>query len=236
MALTVDSEGFPRTGWTLVLEAGQGGRQALEQLCRAYWTPLYAFARRRGSGSDAAQDEVQGFLLSFLERNSLTRVGNDGGRFRAFLLTAFKNYRISASRRETAKKRGGGLQHLSLDWLRAEQGYQAADSALDAEDLYHRQWAITLLGRVEDKLGERYRATERGELFDALRPALRDPNVVLEYEALGARFEMAPGTLRVAVHRIRSRYAALLREEVLMLVEGSSDIDDELRILLGAVG
>ena len=47
---------------------------------------------------------------------------------------------------------------------------------------------------------------------------------------------MTQGTLRVAVHRIRSRYAALLREEVLVLVEGSGDIDDELRVLLGAVG
>jgi len=236
MVLTVDSEGFPRTGWTLVLEAGQGGRQALEQLCSAYWTPLYAFARRRGSDSEAAQDDVQAFLLSFLERNSLTRVASDGGRFRAFMLTAFKNHRISSSRRETAKKRGGGLQHLSLDWLRAEKGYQAADSALDAESLYHREWAITLLARVEDKLGERYRATDRGELFEALRPALRDPDVALDYEVLGTRFGMAQGTLRVAVHRLRSRYAALLREEVLMLVEGSSDIDDELRVLLGAVG
>ena len=236
MALTVDSEGFPRTRWSLVLQAGQGGREALEKFCGAYWMPLYAFARRRGSDRERAQDLVQDFLLTFVERDALTAVSPDGGRFRAYLLTSFKNHSVSASRRENAKKRGGAFQHMSLDWLCAETAYQITDPALDAEALYHRQWAITLLQRVETRLGERYHSTGRGELFDALRPTLRNPDAVEDYASLGEQLGVARGALRVAVHRLRSRYAALLREEVMELVDGSGAVDDELRVLLSAIG
>jgi len=235
MALTVDSEGFPRTRWSLVLEAGKGGREALERLCGAYWMPLYAFARRRGNSEERAQDLVQGFLLSFIERDTLARVSREGGRFRAYMLTAFRNYATSEVRREGAKKRGGTFQHLSLDWLHAEKAYQVADPALDAEALYHRQWAITLLQRVEQSLSEQYQGTGRGALFEALRPALRDEGAVLDYEAIGAQLDTARGTLRVAVHRLRSRFSVILREEILVLVEGAEEIDDELRVLLGAL-
>ena len=235
MKLTIDSEGFPRTHWSLLLKAGQGGRQELELFCSAYWMPLYAFSRRKGNDVDAAQDLVQSFLLAFLERDTLAQVSPGGGRFRAYLLTSFKNYCVSQNRREVAKKRGGGLQHLSLDWLRAEKAYQVTDPTLDAESLYHRQWAFTLLRRVEDMVGERYRVTGRQALFEALRPALRDVDVALDYDLIGEQLGIARGALRVAVHRLRSRYAVLLREEVILLVDGVEDIDDELLELLSAI-
>jgi len=42
---------FATTHWSLVLAAGERGNvesnRALEQLCRAYWPPLYAYVRRR---------------------------------------------------------------------------------------------------------------------------------------------------------------------------------------------
>jgi DNA-directed RNA polymerase specialized sigma24 family protein len=235
MSLTVDSEGFPRTHWSLVLEAGQGDREALERLCGAYWVPLYAFARRRGNDTERAQDLVQGFLLAFVERDSLAQVSAEGGRFRAYMLTSFKNYSTSQARREIAKKRGGTLKHLSLDWLHAEKGYQVTDPALDAEALYHRQWAIALLQRVEDSLRTHYQRSGREQLFEALHPALRDEAEALNYGEIEGKLAMTRGALRVAVHRLRSRFATLLREEVMLLVDGDDEVDDELRILLGAM-
>jgi len=235
MALTVDSEGYPRTHWSLVIEAGEGGREALERLVGAYWSPLYAFARRRGSDTERAQDLVQGFLLGFIERDTVAKISAEGGRFRAYMLTSFKNYSTSQTRREIAKKRGGALKHLSLDWLHAEHGYQITDSALDAEALYHRQWAIALLKRVEGSLQLSYQSAGRGELFGALCPALRDDTDALNYEEIAVQLNMARGTLRVAAHRLRSRFATLLREEVTLLVDEDKDVDDEIRILLGSM-
>ncbi|MCL4178088.1 MAG: hypothetical protein KJ072_10165 [Verrucomicrobia bacterium] len=69
---------FTTTHWSVVLTAGQSdspqAAQALETLCRTYWYPLYAYARRRGHGHKDAQDLTQAFLLQLLERRSFARV------------------------------------------------------------------------------------------------------------------------------------------------------------------
>ena len=54
------SPGFMTTHWSLVMAAGARNNleadKALEQLCRSYWYPLYAFIRGRGYSHEAAQD------------------------------------------------------------------------------------------------------------------------------------------------------------------------------------
>jgi hypothetical protein len=54
---------FATTHWSVVLAAGDSGspesQEALEKLCRTYWYPLYAFARRQGRDAEAAQDLTQ---------------------------------------------------------------------------------------------------------------------------------------------------------------------------------
>jgi DNA-directed RNA polymerase specialized sigma24 family protein len=50
---------------------------ALEQLCRTYWYPLYAFLRREGHSPEDAQDLVQGFFLHLLQKDIL-RTGEKG--------------------------------------------------------------------------------------------------------------------------------------------------------------
>ena len=69
---------FP--GWTsgVVLAAGRSdstrGRAALEQLCRNYWYPLYAFVRRLGHSAHDAEDLVQSFFAVCLEKDYLGAV------------------------------------------------------------------------------------------------------------------------------------------------------------------
>jgi hypothetical protein len=67
---------FVTTRWTQVVAAGQShdsthARAALEQLCRTYWYPLYAFIRRQGHAPHDAQDLTQEFFARLLERNAL---------------------------------------------------------------------------------------------------------------------------------------------------------------------
>ena len=64
---------FLTTRWTEVLQAAQtnaAGAAALENLCRKYWYPLYAYVRREGFSPHDAQDLTQAFFARFLERNS----------------------------------------------------------------------------------------------------------------------------------------------------------------------
>ena len=83
-------------------------REALTNLCSAYWFPLYCFARRSGGTQEDAQDLVQGFFARFLEKDYLTGLSPDAGRFRSYLLAAIRNYMSNERDRGRAFERGGG--------------------------------------------------------------------------------------------------------------------------------
>src|SRR5438477_10773609 len=87
---------FASTRWSLVVAAGKKSmpesERALDELCGAYWYPLYAFARRRLGDVHRAQDLTQAFFARLLEKNMLASAKQERGRFRAFLITAFKNF------------------------------------------------------------------------------------------------------------------------------------------------
>src|SRR5262245_2328551 len=87
---------FASTRWSLVVEAGQRdspeSEAALATLCRLYWYPLYAYARRRLPGTEDAQDLTQEFFARLLERDYLRQADRQRGRFRSFLLTAFQHF------------------------------------------------------------------------------------------------------------------------------------------------
>lgn len=236
------SPAFATTRWTLVLAAGDGassdGREALEQLCRSYWFPLYAYVRRRGHDAHAAQDLTQGFFERLLERNDLARLTREGGRFRSFLLTALNHYLVNEHERATAQKRGGGRTILSLDEESAEDRYQSHEpSHSETPDrLFERQWALALMEEAMKRLGAEHSGAGKSASYDALRPFLsREPDPG-EYAAVANRLNVAPGTLAVQVHRLRERYRQLVRAAVADTVQSPLEVDAEMRHLLESLG
>ena len=231
---------FATTRWTLVLAAGDDvspqGREALEQLCRRYWFPLYAYVRRRGHDADAAQDLVQGFFARLLERNDLAGLTRDGGKFRSFLLTALNHFLANEHERAQAQKRGGGRELLSLDDDSAEDRYQREPAHTESPDrLFERQWALTLMEDALRRLAAEQAANDRAVFFAALRPFLSGEPEPGEYATLADRLGLAPGTLAVQVHRLRERYRQLVRAAVADTVDSPLEIDAEMRHLLAAL-
>jgi len=144
---------FATTQWPLVRAAGDeespDARGALATLCETYLYPLYAFVRRRGHDSSAAEDLTQGFFAFLLEKDSLKAADRERGRFRSFLLASLKNFLTNEWNRERAQKRGGGQAILSLELARAE-GQLQLEPADDRtpEDTFDQRWASTQLARV----------------------------------------------------------------------------------------
>ena len=70
-----DAGAFRTTHWSVVLEAGQRASpdapQAMAELCRTYWYPLYAYVRRRGHCAHDAEDLTQEFFARLLEKEYL---------------------------------------------------------------------------------------------------------------------------------------------------------------------
>ena len=209
---------------------------ALAELCRTYWYPLYAYVRRWGRGAEDAQDLTQEFFARLIEKRWLDRAEESRGKFRSFLLTAFKHFLASEWDHDRALKRGGGQALIALDGLEAEERYrlEPADAATP-DAIYDRRWALTVLDRTLARLEAEQRAAGHTERFEAVKDCLLGEPGDATLVASGARLGLTEATLKAYVRRLRERYRALLREEIAQTVDGSAGVDEELRSLLAAL-
>jgi RNA polymerase sigma-70 factor (ECF subfamily) len=248
LAETVNGRGgaFAATQWTVVLAAAEtqaapeSACAALAQLCETYWPPLYTFARARGCSVHDAQDLTQGFFAYLIERKIYKRADRQKGTFRSFLLASFKNFLADARDRAQTWKRGGGHDFVPLDEERvhaAESLFQTHDSsgenATEADRLYERTWAETLVATTLGRVAAAYKAEAKESLFEELKTFLSVGAATLpSYAELAARLGIAESTLRSHVTRLRARYREVLRAEVRKTVNTEAEVDTELRELL----
>lgn len=224
---------FATTHWSLVIRAGakwaEGSREALTTLCETYWYPLYAYARRRGLDVDDAQDLTQAFFARLLSGELLAQANPERGRFRAFLVTAFKHFLANARDYATADKRGGGVRPLSLE--DAESRYQGElPDEVTPESLFEQRWAFTLIENALKELEREADQMGRRQQFDCFRPLITGDET--PYKKVGEQLAMSEAAVKVAVHRLRRRFATVLRQQIADTVGSADAIDDELRYLL----
>ena len=171
-----------------------------------------------------------------IEKHYLRAADRTRGRFRTFLLAALKHFLANEWDRAQAKKRGGNSVTLTLDLEAAENLYCVElVERLTPDKIFEQSWARTLLRRVMLRLREEFLRTHRPEVFESLRPFLTEGSLPGEYERTAEQAGMSIGALKVAIHRARRRFAALVREEVACTVENPSDVDDEIRYLLDSL-
>lgn len=211
--------------------------KALEQLCSAYWYPLYAYLRRSGKSVEDAQDLTQGFFAQLLSGARLSALDADRGSFRSFLLRSLKNYMISEWRRENARKRGGGTSSFSLDAEDAERRYRVepASQALSPELLYDRRWARAVLEQVFADLRDEFRRSGKEARFELLKAHLLAEPEPGEYEARAVELGLTVSGVRTQIQRMRARFGHLLRQQIAETVAGPDQIDEELTHLLQAL-
>ena len=231
---------FATTRWTIVNAVRQTSEsqaaKALAELCEAYWPPLYGYLRRQGYRPEEAQDLTQGFFARLLETESIRTADRGRGRFRSFLLTALKRHAINEHERSAAACRGGGHAHLSLDFDEAERAYAREPRTDETPDLlFDRRWAAIALDRALQRLRAEYTELGRAPVADALLPYLTDTGELPPYRTVAAQLEISEGAVKVAVHRMRQRYGAILRSEIAETVLGEEEVEAELRELLRAV-
>jgi RNA polymerase sigma factor (sigma-70 family) len=231
------NRGFTTTRWTLVLKADRGStpasRAALTELCDLYWPPLYAYARRKGSSVEDAQDLTQAFFAQLLEKHYVRAADPERGKFRSFLLASFKHFAAHERDREQAQKRGGGQVPLTLDFDRAEAGYTAEPpDTLTPEALFERQWALGVLDRVLATLRAECVKSGKEATFDNVKDLLVGEKSPGGYAAIAATLGTTEGAIKVTVHRLRRRYQQALRAEIGATVSDDSEIDEEIRYLI----
>lgn len=220
------------TRWSLVVAAAEEAEPSLEALCRQYWHPVYAVARRSGNDPESAKDLTQGFFAKLLEKGWLGAADQEKGRFRTFLVTALKRYMVNEWHREHTAKRGGFAEVVPLDTEHAERiGALDGRHELSPDALFDRRWALALLDQAMARLEVEY----AGGHFELLKECLTAGRGETRYAELAAAMDTNEGAARVAVHRLRKRYRAVIREEVARTVADESEVDDEMRALMDAL-
>ncbi len=232
------ADNFATTHWSLVLAAGDRRHaeadQALERLCRAYWPPLYAYVRRRVGDVHDAQDLTQAFFERLLEKRYLAQADPERGRFRAFLITAFKHFLANEWDKAESQKRGAGWSRLVLDFAGQDAVHVKLSDKLTAERLYERQWAIALLNRVMEQLQREMERKGQGRQFQCLKEFIGGTGVST-YAAPATELEITESAARMTASRLRTRYRELLREEISQTISAAEDMDDEIRQLFQAI-
>jgi RNA polymerase sigma-70 factor (ECF subfamily) len=229
---------FATTQWSLVVAARPDeasetrARNALEELCRAYWYPLYAFVRYRGYTAEDAQDLTQAFFASVLQGGGFASADPERGRFRSYLLGAMKHFLANEWHRARTQKRGGRVRLIEWDALDPETRYAGASTrADDPELLFDHEWALEIIAAALRALRNEMVGAGKEELFHALKGSLTGEGD-LPREEIAERLEMSEGAVKVAVHRLRQRYRTLLRSTVAETVSDQANLDEEMRYLL----
>jgi RNA polymerase sigma-70 factor (ECF subfamily) len=209
---------------------------ALETICRAYWYPLYAYARRCGHGVHDAQDLTQEFFSRLLEKRWLDAADREKGRLRTFLIVALKNFMAKEWRRAAAQRRGGRAAHVPLDTDFAESRLAAESSgAGKIDEAFDRQWALTLLELSLERLRAEFAGAGRAGDFEVLKCTLMAARGAIDYAVIATGLGASEGAARVAVHRLRKRFREVYREEISQTLASGAELEDEMRHLAAAL-
>lgn len=241
-----EARGFATTRWSLIFSAtsSEGEEQeapdALAELCRTYWRPIFLFVSRRGHSTEDAQDLTQDFFAMILKTNWLEHADPNRGRFRSLLLKSLQNFLIKAAEKIHARKRGGDVEFVSWDDWMVEAPSQLFISAqafdsLPPERLFDLHWAATVVERALQRLREECEGKDRLRLFYALSCHLTAERDEVSYANLSAALGVAETTVKKQLHIMRQRYRCLLRDEVAHTVENPADVEDEIRYLCAAL-
>ena len=231
---------FPTTHWSAIVaageEAGTGSEAALAELCRTYWYPIYAFARRQGRQPADAQDVTQLFFTHLIKSRLVRKADPQRGRFRSFLLGCFTAFQASDAECVQARKWGAVQLMAGLDLEQAERRL-AAEPRLTAtpEELFDRHWAVAALDAALARLESEMKASGRSSLFQQLTPFLVGDEDAPAYDEIAVRLHTTAGTIKVTVHRLRRRYRELVRGVVIQTVNNPLDVDSELAHLMAAL-
>jgi RNA polymerase sigma factor (sigma-70 family) len=241
-AVTADPARFRTTRWSEILVAAAsqmpGSEAALSELCRLYWYPLYAFARRRGHEPPDAQDLTQGFFLHLLKNRALKHADPLKGKFRSFLLASFQNFASDEMARGRRQKRGGDREFVFLDSEDAERLYrlEPADH-LTAEKIFDARWAMTLLGHAVERLGQEHAARGENARFDVLRVfiGIEEGRTPPSCEQVAQSLRVSVPAAKTIIHRFRKQYTTILRQEIGRTVSNPADIEQEIHALCDAL-
>ena len=228
---------FPTTRCSLLFGGRNWDKQhsvpeVFGQLYQIYWTPILSFICRQGYSSDEAQDLAQDFLLRMIDGDLLTAADPKRGRFRCLLLKSLKNFLLDVDKKRRRFKRGGDLHFVAWDDY-ASDPLRKTDSTepYSAETVFDVRWAASVVEEALRRLREECEGQGHRQFFEVLSRYLDAERQDISYQRLSVALGVPETSVKGLMHEFRTRFRALLREEVGKTVETQTELEDEIRYL-----
>jgi RNA polymerase sigma-70 factor (ECF subfamily) len=233
---------FPTTQWNLIRAIRdcppESRNDILNYLIKTYWKPLYYYARRKGHDEQDAQDLVQGFFTSCIERGFFARADRRKARFRTFLRVSFDNFAKNVKRAENAKFRKPPKGVLSLDEVMAgDDKKYSLEPRVDEtpEDIFNRVWARELMFRVLRMFKDDCRDAGHDTRWHLFNLRIIKPNLEggtpPSLEELARQYGLTPKQAANCLLAARRGYQRLLRETIRMYAFSENDAAAEMQEL-----
>ncbi len=238
---------FVTTMWTMVLTAASNSpekaQEALNQLCRIYWNPIRSYFERALRNSHDAEDLTAIFFETMLQRDFLTNIRREGGKFRSWLLKSAQHVLLDYLDKRNARKRGGGQTALSLD-AESDDGGPGLDPAdqRDAAKAFEREFVTATIELVFQQMEREFVSARKeqeftvptAEAFTLFLPCVLKTNDA-GYEEIGQRLGKSEGAIKQIVRRLRLDFERTFRAQVAETLSSPDEFDDEVRYLLSVL-
>jgi RNA polymerase sigma factor (sigma-70 family) len=234
---------FPLTRLSVVQAAGSTDpavrRRGFEALVAAYWKPVYKYLRLKWSASgEDAEDLTQGFFARAIEKGFFDRFDPGRARFRTYLRACLDGYVANERKSSRRLKRGGGAEHVSLDFATAEAelARQRPPEGSDMEEYFHREWVRSLFALAVEALRRRCAETDKAPAFALFeRYDLEGPDAPARptYEDLAREMGMPETQVTNRLAWARREFRRLVLETLEEATGSEEEFRTEARQLLG---
>ena len=212
-------------------------QEALNDLCRRYWKPVYHHLRVGWAKSNEnAKDLTQAFFLWLLDGGALNRYEPGRASFRTFLKSLLRHFVQNQDEALSRLKRGGGVEFLRLEDPSAPlQGVLENPRAVDPDDAFHQAWRSSVIARAVDRIRESLLGEGRElkfRVFEAYDLATQgDPPT---YASLGQKFGLQGSEVQHYLADVRELVRSEIRKELAETVSSPQDLEEEWNAFFGS--
>ncbi len=237
---------FPMTQIPLVRAAASSDpherNQALAALLEAYWKPVYKYLRIRWQlSNEDAKDLTQGFFARALEQSTFEKYDPSRARFRTYLRVAVDGFVANERKSMVREKRGGAIDHFSLDFLGAEEELAGVihRPPNDLDDFFYREWVRNLFSLAVDALRQRCQESDKSTAFALfqrrdLEEACSDQPQT--YNQLAQEFNLSATQVTNHLAYARREFRAILLSKLRAATGNEEEFRAEAMNLLGGAG
>src|SRR5262245_12180959 len=193
-------------------------QRAFDTILQSYWKPVYKYVRLKwNADNEDAKDLTQGFFVNAFEKNHFGSYDVAKASFQTFLRTCVDGFVANHLKSEQRLKRGGSLEHVSLDFQGADNELvlHPPSPNLTPEQYFEREWIRSLFLHAVDTLRQQCDETNNRVKFLLFeRYDLEESTEKISYSSLATEFGLTTTAVTNQLAAARREFRKILLDKL----------------------